>query len=213
MAKEPATRKRSGPPAGPKTAKGPAKRADPTKASARRATAKEPAPKPASANRVQKAAAAKDAKPSKPASSPRTPVEKTRVVFPKDVYEPRKDEIKAPFKAAGLKWNYLGEGKGLYKKEGVNVFAHFLDDGTHYSLWGDDKATVTEILAKWETLLGRSFIQEAKAAGEAAKKAEASAQESEALRAWKLQEPQRRPGEPDLFFKKRTDEWLAKKPA
>ena len=140
------------------------------------------------------------------------PVRKERVVFPKDVYEANKDAIKAPFKEHGLKWSYLGEGKGLYKREGLHVFAQFQDDGTHYSLWGDDQPAVRAILAAWEALLGRSFLQEAAAAGEAAAEAEAQEKESEAVRVWKLQEPQRRPGEPDFFFTKRVAEWQAKKP-
>lgn len=186
--------------------KAPAKKAATRKPAAKKTASKEkPEPKPAAKKTAAKKAAA-------PAAQ-QTPVQKTRVVFPKDVYEPQKDDIKAPFKAHELKWNYLGEGKGLYKKEGVNVFTQFLDDGTHYSLWGSDKRTVADILAQWEKLLGRSFVQQAQAAGEAAVAAEKKEQESEAMRLWRLQEPQRRPGEPDFFFKKRTDEWLAKRPA
>ena len=180
----------------------PAKRAA-RKASAKKADASETPP----AKKAAKAAAPKPA-----AAEKKPPVEKTRVVFPKDVYEPNKDAIKAPFKEHALKWSYLGEGKGLYKREGVHVFTQFLDDGVHYSLWGDDKPAVAAILKAWETLLGRSFVQEAQAAGEAAAKAEDAEKESEAMRMWRLQEPQRRPGEPDFFFTKRVAEWQAKKP-
>ena len=195
----------------------PAKKA--AKAAARKATAKQPAAespvKKAAKPPARKAAAPADGpKPKAPApAEKRPPVHKERVVFPKDVYEPQKDAIKAPFKEHGLKWNYLGEGKGLYKRDGLHVFAQFLDDGTHYSLWGEDQAAVKAILAAWEKLLGRSFLQEAAAAGEAAAQAEEAEKESEAVRLWKLQEPQRRPGEPDFFFTKRVAEWQAKKPA
>ena len=185
--------------------KAPAKKAAPKK---------EPAPKPApkkAAAPAKKPAPAKP-KPKAPAEK-RGPIQKTRVVFPKDFYEPNKDEIKAPFKAHGLKWSYLGEGKGLYKREKeVHCFAQFLDDGTHYSLWGDDKKTVNEILGAWRVLAGEAQWARFTAAGESATRAEAQAQESEAVRLWRLQEPQPRPGEPDLFFQKRRGEWLAKKP-
>lgn len=177
-----------------------------------------PAKKAAKKASVKKAAKAPKEKPApekaaKPKATSKAPVHKERVVFPKDVYEPNKDAIKAPFKEHALKWNYLGEGKGLYKRDGLHVFAQFLDDGTHYSLWGDDQPAVKAILAAWEKLLGRSFVQEAQAAGEAAAKAEEKEKESEAMRLWKLQEPQRRPGEPDFFFTKRVAEWQAKKPS
>jgi hypothetical protein len=184
------------------------------KASAKKASSprKAPAKKAAKAPATEAPAKPRPAPETNPAAERKPPVQKTRVVFPKDVYEPQKDAIKAPFKEHGLKWNYLGEGKGLYKREGVHVFAQFLDDGVHYSLWGDDKPAVAAILKAWESLLGRSFVQEAQAAGEAAQKAEEQVKESEAVRLWRLQEPQRRPGEPDFFFTKRVAEWQAKKP-
>lgn len=179
----------------------PARKA-PGKAGAKKAADGPRASQPAKAPAARKAAAEK-----------KPPVQRTRVVFPKEVYEPRKDAIKAPFKEHGLKWSYLGEGKGLYKREGVHVFTQFLDDGVHYSLWGDDQAAVAAILGAWEALLGRSFVQEAQAAGEVAARAEEAHKESEAMRLWRLQEPQRRPGEPDFFFSRRVAEWQAKKPA
>lgn len=196
----------------------PAKKA--AKAAAKKATAKalteEPPARKAAKAPARKAAASPSEPDSTATAQPaekKPPVHKERVVFPKDVYEPHKDAIKAPFKEHGLKWNYLGEGKGLYKRDGLHVFAQFLDDGTHYSLWGEDQPAVKAILAAWEKLLGRSFLQEATAAGEAAAQAEEQEKESEAMRLWKLQEPQRRAGEPDFFYTKRVAEWQAKKPA
>lgn len=172
---------------------------------------------------AKKVPATKKAAPKKPPAEPkpkkqpapkRPPVEKTRVVFPKDWYEEHKDEVKAPFKLHGLKWNYLGEGKGLYKREKeVHCFAQFLDDGTHYSLWGDDKKACGEILKAWRTLAGEALWARFSAAGESATRKEAEEKESEELRLWKIGEPQRRPGEPDFFFKKRYDEWTARKPS
>lgn len=172
-----------------------------------------PKPKKAAAPKPPKQEAAKTAPPAKRDPS-LGPVVKTRIVFPKDYYEPNKDEIKAPFKAHGLKWNYLGEGKGLYKKDKeVHCFAQFLDDGTHYSIWGDDKAAVEEILKAWRVLAGEALYAKFTSAGEAATETEAAVKESEELRLWKLGEPQPRPGEPEFFLKKRRDEWLAKKPS
>lgn len=184
-------------PATPKKA-APAKKAEPAKKSAR-APGKVPGKVPA-----KKAAAA-----------PRTPVQKTRVVIPMDFYEPHKDDIKAPFKEHTLKWNFLGEGKGLYKREdsGVHCFTQFKDDGVHYSIWGADKATCEKILGAWRKLLGEEMWVRATTSGEAAVAAEQAQQESEALKLWKLAQPQRRPGEPDLFYNKRLAEWQAKKPA
>lgn len=141
------------------------------------------------------------------------PVEKTRIVFPKDVYEPRKEEIKAPLKQQGLKWQYLGEGKGRYHKEGVNLFAQFLDDGTHYSIWGDDKATIDALAAAWKGMLGEAAWAAATTAGTKAVEKEKEAETSEAMNIWKLGEPQRRPGEPETFFARRRAEWEARRPA
>lgn len=202
-AKKAAAKKADAKPKAPKAPK-------PRKAEPRPKAAK--APKPPKAEAAPKAAKA-DAPPKPTKAAARTPVEKERVVFPKDLYEARKDDIKAPLKERGLKWQYLGEGKGRYAKEGVNLFAQFLDDGVHYSLWGDDRATVQALLKAWRDMLGDSIFQQAKAAGEQAVVAETQQKESEALSFWKLQEPQRRAGEPDFFFKKRMDEWMAKKPA
>lgn len=146
----------------------------------------------------------------RPADAP--PVAKRLVAFPKEAYEARKDEVKAPLKEHGLKWQYLGEGQGRYHKEGVNVFVRFKDDSVHYALWGEDAATLDAILAAWRTAFGVEATAEAPK-DPAPVAAAAPAEESEALRLWRIQEPQRRPGEPDLFFAKRTDEWRARRPA
>ncbi|HET6404185.1 MAG TPA: hypothetical protein VFH78_06020 [Candidatus Thermoplasmatota archaeon] len=129
-------------------------------------------------------------------AAPRVPVEKTRVVVPMDVYDARKDDVKAPLKEAALKWNFLGEGKGLYKREdgGVHCFVQFRDDGVHYSVWGADKPACERILTAWRALLGEEGWAKATATGVEATQAERAQQESEAVRLWKMAEPQRRPG-------------------
>lgn len=149
-----------------------------------------------------------------PAATPeRAQRPKERIVFPKALYEERKDDIKAPLKGRDLKWQFLGQGKGRYHAEGVNVFVMFTDDGVDYSVWGTDEATVDALLAAWRGILGTQTFAQAEALGARAAETEAAARESEAVRFWKLQEPQRRPGEPDFFFDKRVAEWRAKRPA
>jgi len=176
-------------------------------------TKKPRAPKPYAVAAAQPKAPAEKA--AKAPAAPRVPVEKTRVVVPMDVYDARKDDVKAPLKEAALKWNFLGEGKGLYKREdgGVHCFVQFRDDGVHYSVWGADKPAWERILAAWRALLGEEGWAKATATGVEATQAERAQQESEAVRLWKMAEPQRRPGEPDLFFRKRLAEWEAKRPA
>lgn len=156
--------------------------------------------------RAKKAAAPKAAPPSDEG------VHKERIVFPRETYNQRKDDIKAPIKQHELKWQFLGEGKGRYHKDGVNVFVMFTDAGVDYSVWGSDAATVDALLSAWRGIVGEKAFAQAEKRGEEAAVAEAARAESEAMRLWKLQEPQRRPGEPDFFFKKRTDEWQAKRP-
>ena len=192
----------------------PARKA-PGKAPAKKVAAKKAPPKKASVKEAPAPAAPPAEAPAKPKrtpAAPRAPVSKERVVVPKDAYEARKDEIKAPLKEHGLKWQYLGEGKGRYHKEGVNLFVQFLDDGVHYSLWGDDQATVKAIVAAWRALLGEAVFAQAAAQGVEAERQEEAQKESDAIRLWKLQEPQPRPGEPDFFFRKRVEEWQAKRP-
>ena len=169
----------------------------------------------AAVKRVAKKAAAAKRAPAKRRPPGAPPIERTRVVIPMDVYEPQKDAIKAPLKGAELKWNFLGEGKGLYKRAdgGVHCFTQFLDDGVHYSLWGDDKPAVNGILSAWRSLLGEEAYAKATTRGDQAAAQEQQQKESEALRLWRLGEPQRRPGEPDLFFQKRLAEWQARRPA
>ena len=188
---------------------------------ARKAAAKKPPPKKAPAKKAapakkpaKLAAPGKAVKPARP-REPRAPVERFRVVVPMDVYEPNKDAVKAPLKERGLKWTFLGQGQGLYKREdgGVHCFTQFKDDGVHYSLWGEDKAARDGILADWRRVLGEERFAQATASGEQAAAAEKRQEESEALRLWRLAEPQRRPGEPDFFFQKRMAEWQAKRPA
>lgn len=162
-------------------------------------------------------AAMAERKPAKKAAArraPDAPVEKTPVLFPKTLYDANKDAIKAPFKAQGMKWAFLGEGKGLYKRPdgGVHCFVQFQDDGVHYALWGEDKAAVDALLATWRGILGDTGLEKAMTQGVAAEAAEEAKAESEAMKLWRLGEPHPRPGEPDFFFKKRRAEWEAKKP-
>lgn len=187
----------------PKATATPKATAAPKKAPARKAAAAPVAPEPAPA--------AKKAK----RDPSLGPVHKTRVVIAMDVYEPQKAEFKAPFKANELKWNFLGEGRGLYKRAdgGVHCFTQFKDDGVHYSIWGDDTPRVDAILATWRQLLGEDGWEKATASGDQAAEVEKKEQESDALRLWRLAEPQGRPGEPEFFLKKRLAEWQAKKPA
>ena len=176
----------------------PAKKAAAKKAAAKKQPTTTPDETPAAAP-----PAATEAAPQRP---------KERIVFPKALYEERKDDIKAPLKTHDLKWQFLGQGKGRYHAEGVNVFVMFTDDGVDYSVWGTDQATVDALLAAWRGILGTQGFAQAEALGAQAAEAEAAARESEAVRFWKLQEPQRRAGEPDFFFNKRMDEWRAKRP-
>lgn len=184
--------------------KEPPKRAASTKAPAKRAAPRKVVP-PAAPE-----AAPVEAPPAKPEA--KAPVHKERVVVPMDLYDARKDEVKAPFKEHGLKWKFLGEGKGLYQKEGVNVFVQFKDDGVHYDVWGADQPTVDAILAAWRRLLGAKGFAASLEAGTEARAEEAAVVESDAMRLWRLGKPQPRPGEPDFFFKKRMAEWDAKRP-
>lgn len=196
------------------------------KAAPKKRAAKKAAAKPAgelTVTKKQKAPApATSEKPPKPAKAPapkRAPgapaVQKTRVVIPMDVYEAQKDAVKKPFKEHEMKWNFLGEGKGLYKRpdNGVHCFVQFKDDGVHYSIWGDDKPRVESILAIWKAILGEEGWTRATTSGEEATAQEKEAQESDALRLWRMAEPQARPGEPEFFLKKRIADWQAKKPA
>lgn len=177
--------------------------------------------KPARKAAARKNAAAKEAPAAAAASTSEPPLApgpgpakagKTHVVFPMEVYNARKDEIKAPFKKHGLKWKFLGEGKGRYLKEGVDVFVQFGDEGAHYALSGSDRGTLDAILAVWKEGFGASFLEEAEAAGDEAAQAQDAVALSEEMRIWQLGEPQRRAGEPDYFFQRRTEEWRARKP-
>lgn len=177
---------------------------------------KEPAPRKTAAKKPVAKEADKKAAAKPPArrAPGAPPVHKTRVVIPMDLYEPHKDVIKAPFKEHEMKWNFLGEGKGLYKRadNGVHCFVQFKDDGVHYSIWGDDTPRVEGILGAWRVFLGEEGWAKATASGEQAAASEKQEAESEAMRLWRLAEPQPRPGEPELFLKKRLAEWQAKKP-
>lgn len=157
-----------------------------------------------------KKAAAKKPAPA-PAAQAGANVEKRNYLIPKDVYDTQKDAIKAPIKQHGLKWQYLGEGKGRYHKEGVNLFVQFQDDGVHYALWGSDAQTTDALVEAWRALLGEPALAAASEEGAAVVEAAKEEEESDALRLWRLQEPHRRPGEPDFFFEKRLQEWRAKK--
>lgn len=184
----------------------------PTPAKRTRKKAAAPAPIEAAAAPPADDAPPPKKAPRRPTGAP--PVEKLRVVVPMDVYEPNKDAIKAPLKEHGLKWNFLGAGKGLYKRPdgGVHCFTQFQDDGVHYSVWGDDAAAKEEILGAWRGLLGEDAWTRATAQGEKASVAEAQHAESEAMRLWRMAKPQARPGEPEFFLKKRIAEWQAKRP-
>ncbi len=133
-------------------------------------------------------------------------------MFPKALYEARKDDIKAPLRAHGLKWVYLGPDKGRYHKDGVNVFVQFKDDTVDYSIWGTEQDTVQDVVAAWRKLLGGDVVAEATAAAAEANAVEERAAESGAVRRWELEKPVQRPGEPAGFFHRRVAEWEARRP-
>lgn len=196
------------------------KAAAPKKAAPKKEAApKEPAKKAAKASAAKKAAPKPEApEPDKPRATPAGPQIPARTfVIPHDAYEAHKDEIKAPMKAADMKWSYLGEDaegkRGIYRNEAINVFAHFKDDGVHYTVRGKDHAAADAVVEAWRKVLGAKLMGEAIATGAVAAAQEAAKEESEATRLWRLQEPQRRAGEPDFFYQKRLAEWEAQKPS
>ncbi|MHB8604614.1 MAG: hypothetical protein ACYDCK_05110 [Thermoplasmatota archaeon] len=125
-----------------------------------------------------------------------------RYVFPIEVYEPNKDAIKAPIKELGLKWQYLGSGKGRYWGYGINIFAQFGDTASFSIRTHDDKMRqkLIDAWAKYPNVAAETEKKEAKAAIDSA------------LGEWELAKPTPRSGEPDFFFKKRLAEWEAKDP-
>ncbi|MGQ0534499.1 MAG: hypothetical protein ACT4PT_00300 [Methanobacteriota archaeon] len=149
------------------------------------------------------------AKGKKPAGAKRKPApkrtpERTRVVFPMDVYEPNKDAIKAPLKKLGMKWQYLGRGKGRYFGEDVQAFVQFTDAGADYTVRGAH-AKVKKILAAWSAFRTAEHT-------EAAVAAEEREARDEATRLWELARPVPRPGEPEGFFRRRLAAWEAARP-
>jgi hypothetical protein len=154
--------------------------------------------------------AEREGAPSKPAKA--EPFVKMTVVIPRAVYESNKDAIKEPLKTHGLKWQYLGEGRGRYAKPGAGIFVHFKDDGTHYTMSGEDAATLSAIRDAWAALLGPDAFAAAAKQGAEAAQATGLEEDSEATLAWRIGEPQRQRGEPDSYYKLRHDAWLAKRP-
>ncbi|MEA3200017.1 MAG: hypothetical protein QOE90_1445 [Thermoplasmata archaeon] len=183
---------------------------------AKKAAAKKAAPKKAAPKKTpaKKAAAPQPQRQPKPSAGPQIPAR--TFVIPHDAYEANKDAIKAPMKARGMKWSYLGEDaegkRGIYRDDAINVFAHFMDDGVHYTLRGKDQEAADGLLSAWRGILSAKLMDKAKEAGQQAAAQEQAQQESEAVKLWRLQEPQRRPGEPDFFYDKRVAEWKAQKP-
>ncbi|HLE96730.1 MAG TPA: hypothetical protein VI997_05100 [Candidatus Thermoplasmatota archaeon] len=136
------------------------------------------------------------------AAAPKTikyPGAHVRMRIPIATYEAAKDAFKAPVKAQGLKWQYLGPGQGRYFDDKVAIFAKF-GDNVDYSLRGDAKR-VQQIVDEWRRLGAADVTETAQAEDESA-----------ALKAWKLDEPVRRPGEPEGFLNRRRAEWEARKP-
>jgi hypothetical protein len=192
----------------------PAKKA-PAKGKAKKAEAPAPAKaaekkaKPARAPRAKKAAKAEPATeaPAAATAPEAKKPERHRRIFPHAVYEPNKDVVKAPLKDLGMKWQYLGQGKGRYAGEGVQAFVQYTDTGADFTVWGPDDAAVKKILDAWN-----AAFPAAESAAATQEKKEAEAAESEAMRLWRLAEPQRRPGEPEGFFRRRREEWERQKP-
>lgn len=170
------------------------KKASPEAGAAETSTAKAPRTRK---TREPKAAAVEVEKPKKTHHYPGPVV---RLIFPIGLYSEKKDAIKAALKEHDLKFQYMGAGQGRYFDDKVTIFAKWGDVNADYTLRGD--AGVVEALSTaWKALGATDFTEEGKAQEEAAE-----------VKAWKLEEPQRRPGEPDFFFRKRVGEWDARDP-
>lgn len=131
---------------------------------------------------------------------PKYPGPVVRLVFPIGTYSANKDAVKAVLKEFDLKFQYMGAGQARYYDDRVTIFAKWGDVHADYTIRGD-AAIVEKISTAWKTLGATDFTEEGKAQ-----------EESEALKAWRLEEPQPRPGEPEFFLKKRRAEWEARDP-
>lgn len=120
-------------------------------------------------------------------------------------YEPNKDAIKKPFKDLGMKWQFLGEGRGRYATKGVQAFVQFAEAGADFTVWGEDAKKVKKILDAWEPFRSKEFTKEVLSA-------EKDLALEEAVRTWELSRPTRQPGEPETFFARRLAEWEARDP-
>ncbi|HVL87790.1 MAG TPA: hypothetical protein VM681_07305 [Candidatus Thermoplasmatota archaeon] len=178
-------------------AKAPAKK--PAKAQAK-ATKASKEPKAANAAKTRGKSAAK-ARP-EPADGPDESSRKERVVFPHDVYGPNKDDIKAPIKEMGLKWQFLGEGRGRWTGPGVTVFLQTTEHGQDMTVSGD-AAKVQRVLDAWKPY---------RAATREAEKEVLGAEEDVARTIWRIDRPVQQPGEPASFYARRLAEWKAKEP-
>lgn len=175
------------------------------------AARKRAAPKDGATPARARKAAAPRAESSAPARAPPAVVE--RVVFPRALYDERKDEIKAPLKERGLKWQFLGEGRGRYHAEGVAVFVQQSPEGADFTLRASDEAAGRAIVDAWRRIAGAAAFAAAKEQAREVVQEEKAAARSEATRLWELARPLRRPGEPEGFYRRRLAEWEAQRPA
>lgn len=120
-------------------------------------------------------------------------------------YEPNKDAIKKPLKDLGMKWQFLGEGRGRYATKGAQAFVQFAEAGADFTVWGEDAKKVKKILDAWEPFRSKEFTKEVLSA-------EGDLALEEAVRTWNLSKPSRQSGEPETFFARRIAAWEASDP-
>lgn len=140
-------------------------------------------------------------KPAPKPKGPKYPGPVVRLLFPNAVYVEHKDRVKEEIKDEGLGFQFLGRGQGRYFDDKVSIFAKWGEEAADFTLRGDAKV-VEKLAASWRALGAHDYTEEAKAEEEAAE-----------VRAWKLEKPVQRAGEPEFFFKKRLAEWEAQRPA
>ncbi len=134
----------------------------------------------------------------------------TRLLFPMSFYSDHKDEVKAPIKELGLKWQFLGrdgdDTKGRYSGDGVQVFARFTDSHADFTVWGEDTEAVETILEAWSEMPTVEPDED-----EAPKLPQEEAKDK-AVKVWEFKKPTQRPGEPDGLYQRRLEDWEAEDP-
>lgn len=131
---------------------------------------------------------------------PKYPGPVVRLLLPMAAYSEHKEAIKAALKEEGLGFQHLGRGQGRYFNDKVSVFAKWGDRDADYTVRGD-AAVVEKLAATLKRVGATDYTEETKAE-----------EEAENVKAWKLEKPAPRPGEPEFFYKKRLAEWEARDP-